>query len=105
MRCCAGKRSRTLRSPPPSGPLEEVGQSQQLVWQHVRRWQGGKSASRTWRTGSRAGRVADEEQGGTMSGRSIAGVCGFLVGIGWLAVPAAWPQQKEAKAPADPVQQ
>jgi dipeptidyl aminopeptidase/acylaminoacyl peptidase len=40
-----------------------------------------------------------------MSRRSFRAVYGIIVGVGLLAVPAAWPQSREAKTPPDPVQQ
>jgi dipeptidyl aminopeptidase/acylaminoacyl peptidase len=39
-----------------------------------------------------------------MSRSAFAAVCGLIVCVGWLAVPAARPQQREAP-PADPMQQ
>src|SRR4051794_34530964 len=54
---------------------------------------------------SRAGGLAQEERGGTMSRRTAVAVCGFIACAGLLAAAAAPPPRREAEAPADPGRQ
>jgi dipeptidyl aminopeptidase/acylaminoacyl peptidase len=55
--------------------------------------------------GSRHLPARPSNKGDPMSRRTFAAVCGVIVCLGLLVAPAARPQQRDAKAPPDPVQE